>query len=264
MGLLSQSLVIFRKNVTVKKHPKKVFNTLMEICMPVFYAAFIYCFVGVLVDQDVPEVHYLNASNPAPLDCRCGSECRGSETIAFAPNGSAELQLMQASLDWMATASNSSDKVQACQLVGYASYSEMRLALIKDDMALRASTAAAVLLDLEGSTYSMLLRALDDVYPPLDVSDPSGLRVQLRDTSGDSHSSQSPWIHNGGLFLEWALDRAFAERHAPGASARMGALTGGMADVAKLPLPAFRSNYGPSSGWLLFVLPMYITYGAMC
>ena len=49
MGLLSQSLVIFRKNVTVKKHPKKVFNTLMEICMPVFYAAFIYCFVGVLV-----------------------------------------------------------------------------------------------------------------------------------------------------------------------------------------------------------------------
>ena len=88
MGLLSQSLVIFRKNVTVKKHPKKVFNTLMEICMPVFYAAFIYCFVGVLVDQDVPEVHYLNASNPAPLDCRCGSECRGSETIAFAPNAS--------------------------------------------------------------------------------------------------------------------------------------------------------------------------------
>ena len=157
MGLLSQSLVIFRKNVTVKKHPKKVFNTLMEICMPVFYAAFIYCFVGVLVDQDVPEVRYLNASNPAPLDCRCGSECRGSETIAFAPNGSAELQLMQASLDWMATASNSSDRVQACQLVGYASYSEMRLALIKDDMALRASTAAAVLLDLEGSTYSMLL-----------------------------------------------------------------------------------------------------------
>ena len=58
----------------------------------------------------------------------------------------------------------------------------------------------------------LLLRALDDVYPPLDVSDPSGLRVQLRDTSGDSHSSQSPWIHNGGLFLEWALDRAFASR----------------------------------------------------
>ena len=141
--------------------------------------------------------------------------------------------------------------------MGYASYSEMRLALIKDDMALRASTAAAVLLDLETSTYSMLLRALDD------VSRPSGLRVQLRDTSGDSHSSQSPWIYNGGLFLEWALDRAFAERHAPGASARMGALTGGVTDVAKLPLPAFRSNYGPSSGWLLFVLPMYITYGAM-
>jgi len=43
----------------------------------------------------------------------------------------------------------------------------------------------------------------------------------------------------------------------------MGALTGGVTDVAKLPLPAFRSNYGPSSGWLLFVLPMYITYGAM-
>ena len=120
MGLLSQSLVIFRKNVTVKKHPKKVFNTLMEICMPVFYAAFIYCFVGVLVDQDVPEVRYLNASNPAPLDCRCGSECR--ETIAFAPNGTAELQLMQASLDWMATASNSSMVIRkrsgtACRLV---------------------------------------------------------------------------------------------------------------------------------------------------
>ena len=44
----------------------------------------------------------------------------------------------------------------------------------------------------------------------------------------------------------------------------MAALTGGgMVDVAKLPLPAFRSSYGPSSGWLLFVLPMYITYGAM-
>ena len=105
------------------------------------------------------------------------------------------------------------------------------------------------MLDLAADSYTMLLQALDNMYPGFEASE-SGLRSSI-----DGSSPESPWLSSGGLMLQYALDRALADRHTPGASSAMANLSGSVINAAKLPLPAYSSNYAPGSSWIVYVIP---------
>jgi len=247
MAQFSQAIAIMRKNFAVKFSPTKLMNTCLEMGMPLFYAAFIFVFVGFLEDIDTPATSYLVSRPLTPA-----ASCSGAQRMAYVPDGALELGVMQA----MLVEANIS-----CPLEGYADYPTMRAALLRDSQYLRTVTTAAFVLNLSASTYTVLPQILDFAEPPFDPSDAGILSYYQRDTPFDLTEIASPWVGSGIPPLLAALDRVLAERHTPGASALISQTLTSNMSVAKLPIAAFKSSYKPDSDFILYLVPFYVTYG---
>lgn len=248
--LSAQVLAVHKKNLITRfKDPKRGCLSFFEIAMPLGYSALIFFFSGqFLKGTHQPAKPYLDASSAAPLDCNSvGSH------FFFAPNGTNETAAVAAVM--------ASGLASGCTAVGYRTYEELSAALAFNDSALRADTAAAVLFELSPTTarwnFSMLLGPSVAAMLNLDPT-PSGLTQYSQDTDGGRTSA---WVYSGGLALQLALDRALAALHTPGAAATIGALGGDPPQFAPLPLPRFDSGYAPWAGFLMYIIPFYITWG---
>ena len=204
------------------------------------YVVFAFGMASALGDFNDPEITYYNSTAATPPLCSAG------ESIAFAPDGASSRAVVQGALEHVGS---------NCNVTGYASYVDMRQGLLANDSLHRATTLAAVLLDLPASSYTMLIRSLDD--GDFDPSSPSGLADYA-----PRNSWGSPWQWSGGLLLEMGLDMAIAETHTPGAAASATMLTGNGLKTAQLPTPPFKSRYSPDSTWMLYVIPIYVTLGS--
>ena len=254
-----QALAVNRKNVRIKLSPKKLCNTLFEILMPLLYALFILTFGGVLKGESVDPVSYSPAVSASPLYVSTG------QNILYTPDGPSEAAIVQQLLSSQAVQSPTTPTVQ-----GFATYAEMRSYLFANNSAARAATPLALQFDLDlasnTSAYTMMLLALDNVYPSFSASE-SYLTRYSRDVSsnGEQVAQNNPWVYTGALAIELALDRIIANLTSPSAADVMRAMGGTVGDyrVARMPIGGYRSNYAPGSGWVLYVIPFYVVYGIM-
>eukprot|EP00965_Chrysotila_dentata_P204250 6182221-Pleurochrysis_carterae.AAC.1 len=204
------------------------------------YSLFILLFSATLEETNRPAVQIFNASTPTAPSCAAG------ERIAYVPDTANAERVVRNAL---------AHANLTCDLLAFESYAALRSALLAEQQALRFRTPAAFLLELgeRASTYTMLLRSLDELGS-FDASE-AGLVKYSRDVGG-ADGAESAWLKNGGVAFALAFDQALAEWHLPGAQLNTSELS-----AAKLPLPAYSSNFAPNTGYLLYVIPFYITYG---
>jgi len=242
---VAQARAILRKNVILKMRLPQ--NTIFEIGMPLLYAAFLFLFSSIAQSIDEP------AGYPMQSQYVYWSPCG----MSYAPNTTRETQVMQATAQLLVN--DSWTPPPGC-LTGYASYEDMRDALVRDNNALRDQTSAAVLLDIPAGT------AVDWKYTIMTSTwlggfgfSESDLKAYGRDYNSSGVASE--WVNSGVIKLQWALDRALAEEHTTGAAATMLSAGGSELRAANLPLQSYKSSFKPGSSYLLYIIPFYITFG---
>jgi hypothetical protein len=141
----SQARAILRKNVILKMRLPQ--NTIFEIGMPLLYAMFLFLFSSIAQSIDEP------AGYPTQSQSIYWGACDDGNSMSFVPNTTRGTEVMNRMFRLIA--SNETYLPPAtftpppgC-IEGYASYDDMRDALVRNDGALRDQTSAAVLLDLE-------------------------------------------------------------------------------------------------------------------